>query len=141
VHPTLKLPVNALLLVGTIVTCLSLIYIASATAFNGLISLQAFGLHISYFFPILFMLLRKLRGPSPPYGPFKMGAIGVPVNIFALCYLVYVVLWMPFPQALPVTGDNMNYSGPIFGAVVLGALAHWFINGKNTFKLPINRYE
>ncbi|KAJ4364487.1 hypothetical protein N0V83_009081 [Neocucurbitaria cava] len=141
VHPTLKLPVNALLLVGTIVTCLSLIYIASATAFNALISLQALALHVSYFIPILFILLRKLRGPPPPYGPFKMGAIGVPVNIFALCYLIYVVLWMPFPQILPVTKDNMNYAGPIFGAVVLGALGHWFIHGRKTFKMPVIRYE
>ncbi|KAL6704953.1 hypothetical protein ACN47E_007498 [Coniothyrium glycines] len=141
VHPTLKLPLNALLLVGTIVTCLSLIYIASATAFNALISLQAFALHISYFFPILFILLRKLRGPPPPYGPFKMGAIGVPVNVFALCYLVFVVLWMPFPQLLPVTKDNMNYAGPIFTAVVIGALAHWFIRGRKTFKMPVIRYE
>ncbi|EAT87008.1 hypothetical protein SNOG_05944 [Parastagonospora nodorum SN15] len=140
-HPTLRLPVNALLLVGTIVTCLSLIYIASVTAFNALISLQAIAIHISYFFPILFILLRKLRGPTPPYGPFKMGPTGVPVNIFALCYIVYVVLWMPFPQILPVTKDNMNYAGPIFCAVVLGALGHWFIRARKTFRLPITRYE
>ena len=132
---------NALLLVGTIVTILSLLYIASATAFNALISLQAFALHISHFFPILFILLRKLRGPSPPYGPFRMGVIGIPANIFALCYLVFVVLWMPFPQMLPVTKDNMNYAGPIFGAVVIGALAHWFIRGRKTFQMPIIRYE
>ncbi|KAL5117829.1 hypothetical protein ACEQ8H_004303 [Pleosporales sp. CAS-2024a] len=141
VHPTLRLPVNALLLVGTIVTCLSLIYIASATAFNALISLQALALHISYFFPILFILMRKLRGPPPPYGPFKMGAAGVPVNLLALCYIVYVVLWMPFPQILPVTKDNMNYAGPIFGAVVLGALGHWFMRARKTFQLPTARYE
>ena len=70
-----------------------------------------------------------------------MDAVGVPTNVFALCYLVYVVLWMPFPQVLPVTKDNMNYAGPIFGAVVLGALGHWFISGKETFKLPVIRYE
>ncbi|KAF1954363.1 amino acid transporter [Byssothecium circinans] len=142
VHPTLKLPVNALLLLSVIVTCLSLIYIASATAFNALISLQALALHVSYFFPILFMLLRKLRGPPPPYGPFKLPrGVGVPVNIFALCYLVYVVLWMPFPQILPVTKDNMNYAGPIFGAVIIGALGHWFLRARKTFKMPVTRYE
>jgi choline transport protein len=141
VHPTLRLPVNALLLIGVIVTCLSLIYIASATAFNALISLQALALHVSYFFPILFMLLRKLRGPPPPYGPFRIGILGIPVNIFALCYLVYVVLWMPFPQILPVTKDNMNYAGPIFGAVVLGALGHWFIRARKTFQISVKRYE
>lgn len=70
-----------------------------------------------------------------------MGPTGVPVNIFALCYIVYVVLWMPFPQILPVTKDNMNYAGPIFCAVVLGALGHWFIRARKTFRLPITRYE
>lgn len=132
---------NALILLGVIVTCLSLIYIASATAFNALISLQALALHVSYFFPILFILLRKLRGPPPPYGPFKLGAAGIPLNIFALCYLIFVVLWMPFPQILPVTKENMNYAGPIFGAVILGALGHWFIRARKTFKMPVTRYE
>jgi choline transport protein len=132
---------NALLLVGSIVICLSLIYIASATAFNALISLQALALHVSYFFPILFILIRKIRGPTPPYGPFSMGKIGIPINTFALCYIVYVVLWMPFPQILPVTKDNMNYAGPIFGAVVLGALAHWFLRARKTFRMPVIRYE
>lgn len=114
---------------------------ASATAFNALISLQALGLHVSYLFPILFILLRKLRGPPPPYGPFNMGVVGIPVNIFALCYLVFVILWMPFPPSLPVNKDNMNYAGPIFGAVVIGALGHWVISGKDTFKMPIILYE
>ncbi|KAF2122219.1 amino acid/polyamine transporter I [Lophiotrema nucula] len=141
VHPTLQLPLNALLLVGFIVTILSLIYIASTTAFNALISLQAFALHVSYFLPILFILLRKLRGPPPPYGPFKLGALGIPVNILALCYLVYVVSWMPLPNFLPVTKDNMNYAGPIFGAVLIGALLDWFISGHKRFAIPITRYE
>jgi choline transport protein len=70
-----------------------------------------------------------------------MGPTGVLVNTFALCYIVYVVLWMPFPQILPVTKDNMNYAGPIFCAVVLGALGHWFIRARKTFRLPITRYE
>lgn len=70
-----------------------------------------------------------------------MGRIGIPINIFALCYIIYVVIWMPFPQILPVTKDNMNYSGPVLGAVLLGALGHWFIRGHKTFKMPVIRYE
>lgn len=141
ISPTFKLPMNALLLIVGIVTCLSLIYIASATAFNALISLQALALHVSYFFPILFLLLRKIRGPPPPYGPFKLGVVGVPVNFFALSYLIYVVLWMPFPQILPVTKDNMNYAGPIFGAVLIGALVDWFVSGRKRFQMPLRKYE
>jgi choline transport protein len=140
-HPTKRLPINALILLAVVTTCLSLIYIASATAFNALISLQAIALHISYFLPILFILIRKIRGPTPPYGPFSMrSSVGVPVNVFALCYIIFVVLWMPFPQILPVTRDNMNYSGPIFLAVLLGALAHWLFRARKTFKIPVQRY-
>ncbi|KAL5424344.1 hypothetical protein PMIN04_003270 [Paraphaeosphaeria minitans] len=134
------LPVNALLLLVAVTICLSLIYIASSTAFNALISLQALALHVSYFLPIIFILLRKLRGSPPPYGPFKLGALGIPINIFALCYLVYVVIWMPFPQALPITKQNMNYAGPIFGAVVIGALLHWVIRARKTFEMPLTKY-
>lgn len=66
---------------------------------------------------------------------------GIPLNIFSLCFLVYVALWMPFPQGLPVNKDNMNYAGPIFGAVVVGAITDWFINGKKRFQMPVIRYE
>lgn len=141
VHPTLQVPTNALMLVGLIVTLLSLIYIASATAFNAIISLQTLGLYVSYFFPILFILLRKLRGPAPPYGPFQLGRWGVPVNVFALCYLIFIITWMPFPSVLPVDKDTMNYAGPIFGGMVLLALADWSLYGRRRFQMPVKKYE
>ncbi|KAH6656610.1 amino acid/polyamine transporter I [Truncatella angustata] len=143
VHPTLQVPTNALMLVGAIVVLLSLIYIGSATAFNAIISLQTLGLYTSYFFPILFILLRKLRGAAaePPYGPFRMARrSGMFVNAFALCYLAFIITWMPFPSVLPVDKDNMNYAGPIFGGMVLLALADWCINGRKRFRMPVKRY-
>lgn len=87
------------------------------------------------------MLLRRLRGPPPPYGPFQLGAFGIPINIFALCYLSFVLLWMPFPQFLPVIKDNMNYAGPIFGGVLVLAITHWFLGARKTFKMPVKQYE
>jgi choline transport protein len=141
VHPRLHVPTNALLLVGLMVVLLSLIYIGSVTAFNAIISLQTLGVYASYILPISFLLLRKLRGPEPPYGPFKMGAWGVPVNVFALCYLLFIVTWMPFPSVLPVSSNNMNYAGPIFGGIVLLALGDWFLNGRKRFQMPVKVYE
>ena len=141
VHPTLKLPVNALALIGTIVFILAIIYIASATAFNALISLQTLAVHVSYFIPIFFMTIRKIRGPPPPYGPFKLGRRGVATNVFALAYLIFVVLWMPWPSVLPVTGNTMNYAGPLVGLVILAALADWMLGGRKRFELPVARYK
>lgn len=143
VDPELGVPTRSLMLIGIIVTLLSMIYIGSATAFNAIISLQTLGLYTSYVFPILFILVRKVRGPTaPPYGPFRMGArVGVLVNVSALCYLFFIIIWMPFPSVLPVDKENMNYAGPIFGGMVLLALADWVLNGRKRFQMPIKKYE
>lgn len=46
---------------------------------------------------------------------------------------------MPFPTELPVTGSNMNYAGPLLGALIIGALLDWVISGRKRFKIPVLR--
>jgi len=137
VHPTLRLPLNALALVVVISFLLAIIYIGSSAAFNAIISLQAMALCISYMPPISFLALRRIRGTAPEPGPFTMGRWGLITNLLAVAYLIFVVIWMPFPQELPVTASNMNYAGPIIGAIILGALLDWFISGHKRFKVPV----
>ena len=128
---------NALALVCSVSALISFIYIGSSTAFNAIVSLQAMALCISYMPPITFLALRRILGTAPQPGPFTMGRAGLPINILAVVYLIFVVIWMPFPQELPVTGSNMNYAGPIFGAVIIGALLDWTISGHKRFEVPI----
>jgi choline transport protein len=135
------MPLNALGLICFICFILSLIYIGSSTAYNAIISLSAIGLHISYLIPITFFMLRKLRGPPVTFGPFSLGRWGIPVNMFALCYLCFVIIWMPFPTELPVTGQNMNYAGPLILAIILAALADWFLSGHKRFEVPVARHN
>jgi amino acid transporter len=137
VHPTLKIPINSLLLVGAICCLLALINIGSSTAFNALISLPTIALYISYFIPIFFLVIRKLQNRHPVYGPFKLGRWGLPLNLFALVYIVYILTFLPFPTMLPVTAVNMNYAGPLVGAIILIALGDWFISGRKRFEVPI----
>jgi len=137
VHPTLKLPLNALGLVSTISFLLSIIYVISSTAFNAIISLQTISLSVSYIPPILFFMLKKIRGEHISYGPFKLGRYGIATNILALAYLLFVIVWMPFPTMLPVKGSNMNYAGPLMGAIIVGALLDWLISGHKRFKVPV----
>ena len=134
------MPLNALGLVWMICFILSLVYIGSSTAFNAIISLTAIALHISYILPITFILLRKIRGPPLAFGPFKLGKWGIPINLFSLLYLFFVIIWMPFPTMLPVTGSNMNYAGPILLAFIFGAILDWVITGHKRFKFPVARY-
>jgi hypothetical protein len=135
----LKLPLNALSLISFIGFLLSIIYIFSSTAFNAIISLQVISINVSYIPPILFIMLRKIRGQHIEYGNFKLGRYGIITNLFALGYLIYVVIWMPFPAILPVTRTNMNYSGPILGVVIIAALLDWIISGHKRFQVPVAR--
>jgi amino acid transporter len=139
VHPTLKIPINALLLVGGVCCLLSLINIGSSTAFNALISLPTIALYISYFIPILFLTIRKLQNRHPVYGPFRLGRWGLPINMFSMAYIVYIVTFLPFPSIKPVTSMNMNYAGPIMGAIIAIAVGDWFITGKRRFSVPTSR--
>jgi hypothetical protein len=78
-------------------------------------------------------MLKKIRRQHIKYGAFTLGRYGITINLVALGYLGYVIMWMPFPTMLPVTGSNMNYAGPIFGAVIIGALLDWAISGHKRF--------
>lgn len=53
--------------------------------------------------------------------------MGIAIDIYAMCFLVFIIIWLPFPPYLLVTRDNMNYSGPIFSFVLCAALADWFL--------------
>lgn len=142
IHPTLRLPINSLILLGVCQCLLALINIGSGTALNAFVSLPAFGLYISYFFPIFFLFKRRLsRSNTTPisWGPFRLGAVGPFINLAALCYIVFVLIWMPLPAFLPVDSVNMNYAGPIVGAIMLGALLDWCVSGRKRFQVPIER--
>lgn len=104
-------------------------------AFNALIALPTVGYYMSYFPPILFILWRKLRGDEIPFGSFYLGRIpGLIVNMFALAYIVYIVVMVSLPTILPVTSQNMNYGAPIALAIIVLAIGDWHISGKKRYQ-------
>ena len=94
VHPTLRIPLNALCLVSMVIVLLQLINIASSTALFAILGVSTIGLYMSYILPILFFLLAKLRDPqSIRYGPFRLPhALGLTTNIFAVAYGVFILI-------------------------------------------------
>ncbi len=67
------------------------------------------------------------------------GRWGIPINLASLAYIFYTATWIPFPTILPVTAQNMNYSGPILLAIIFAALIDWSITGHKRFELPVAR--
>ncbi|KIW98464.1 uncharacterized protein Z519_00125 [Cladophialophora bantiana CBS 173.52] len=139
VNATLRIPLNSLSLITIIVMLLQLINIGSTTAFFAILSLNTLALYLSYIIPILFLVIHKLQGFGISYGPFRLPrGTGLPINIFAVCYAVFIVIWLPFPSTVPVTAETMNYGGPVMGAVILFALVDWFLGGKRRFQVPMD---
>lgn len=121
---------------------IQIINIASTTALEAILSLGVLGLYLSYILPILFFLLTKLRGGDIPEAPFRMGPmLGYAVNIFALCYGIFIAIWLPFPSFVPVTWENMNYAGPVLGVVILFAIGDWFVTGRKRFVVPTQKHD
>lgn len=122
-----RVPARAVLFSVFIVVLLSLVNIGSNVALQVFVSLSTLAMYVSYFIAILMMILRRFSSTPPQMGPWTMGRFSIVVNIFALVYTAYIIVWLPFPITIPINAENFNYSSPIFGFVVLVALGWWVV--------------
>lgn len=119
-----------------VICLLSLINIGSSTAFNAIISLATVALYVSYIIPIFCLVLKRFSSEKIAWGPWTLGRYGPAINIFALCYGVFICIFLPFPSQQPITSVNMNYAAPVFGFVMLVAIMDWFLRGKKFYNGP-----
>ena len=110
------------------VMLLALLNIPSATAFGAIIALSSLGLYFSYFIAIGCMMYARFNRKDPvQLGGWNLGRWGPFINVFALVYTFWIMIFLPFPNTIPVSGSKMNYAGPIFGFVLLFAVFTWFM--------------
>lgn len=129
------------MLVSVLIAALQLVNIGPSSAFYAIVGLSTIGPYLSYILPILFVALAKMRDDKITYGPIKLGKLGLAINIFAVVYGVFMLIFLPFPPYMPVTAESMNYAGPILGFVLLFALSDWFIDGRKRFQVPVEYNE
>ncbi|OTA87743.1 hypothetical protein M434DRAFT_375283 [Hypoxylon sp. CO27-5] len=103
---------------------------------------------------------RDPNGPQPPtlqnngdsdivleeqgleWGPWRIpGVLGILNNSFACLFCVWVLFWDFWPPGTPVTAENMNYSVLVIGAVIMFAVARYFLGGKMGYRGPLVDYE
>lgn len=144
IHPRHRVPIRSLWLPIVIVSLLSLFTVgntATSTVFAAFTALSSLGLYSSYVIAIGSIVHARLTGrigdgPDHPvrFGAWKLpNGVGLPMNIIALVWTIYLMIWLPFPTTLPVTGTNMNYAGPIYVFVVTAAVMYWFAHGKQNW--------
>ena len=138
VNPRFKAPLNAIYVSVTFATLLSCIVLGSEVALDAVVSLCTIAAFASYTLPISSFLWYRLTHKNVEYGPWRMPAgMGVPVNIFALCWCIFFVVILPFPPIMPVTAVTMNWAGPIFLAVTLLLTVDWFLRAHRHYSGPV----
>jgi choline transport protein len=121
-----------------IISALSLVNVGSTTAFNALVSLSTLGLYCSYGIPILIFAIRRFNGDDRiEFGPWNLGRAGFAINVVAIVFCIFLVIFMSFPTELPVTANNMNYASVLFTAVIGFALVYYFVAGKKRYTGPV----
>ncbi|KAE9403296.1 putative amino acid permease [Gymnopus androsaceus JB14] len=137
VNPHYRVPIRSICLVVVVVMLLSLINIGSSVALNAIVSLTTLAIYITYLIPISLLFLKRVRKEHIDFGPFTLGRFGFLINLYSIIYGIFIVIFLPFPPSLPVTGTTMNYAGPVLGAILLLALGDWVVRGQSQFHGPV----
>ncbi|KAL2808544.1 amino acid/polyamine transporter I [Aspergillus granulosus] len=138
IHPSLGIPVYALILDGVCVFLVGIVYVCSSTAFNSFISTTVIVAQISIAIPaILLIFRRRATRYLPPNRPFKVPTIvGYISNIVCVIWAIILTVFFCFPTILPVTGGNMNYASVVLVVMLLFGLANWFTYARKHYHGP-----
>ena len=139
VDPRHRVPIRAVYSVTILICLLCLLNIGSSSyvAFGAITSLSSLALYASYAIAISSMLFARYTTKGGlQLGEWNFGRWGIYINWFALVYTVWMMVFLPFPSTLPVTGANMNYCGPVFLVVVIAATVLWVVRGRKHWQGP-----
>ncbi|KAL2052038.1 hypothetical protein ABVK25_007730 [Lepraria finkii] len=122
-------PVRATILSICFCCIYGLLYLASTTAFNSIVTSAVLYLSITYAVPQGIIVTRG-RATSLPTRTFDLGNLGYICNVLSPLLVAVIGTFICFPPEIPVTTSNMNYTPVIvFGlfAVIMGL---WWARGE-----------
>jgi amino acid transporter len=135
----MDVPVNSVIVSVVFSVLLSLINIGSTVAFNSLVSLGSGTLMVSYIVCIgCFIHRRFSKEPILPTR-FSLGAMGLPINIVAICYLglVFIVAFFPSVPLPLLDAKSMNWSSLIFVVVLIWSMVYYFLWSRHVYQGPV----
>ena len=115
---------------------LGLINIGSSVAFNAIVSLVVAAYFGSYFIPISMVAYRRFKGIPLDFGPWSMGRLGLPANLFALVWIIITWTFSFFPISVPVTKETMNWSSVLWAFIMGFGIMWYFVYQRHKFTGP-----
>ncbi|KAK8061669.1 GABA permease [Apiospora phragmitis] len=126
IDPKRHVPVRAVVLCVILTSLLCLLNIGSSTyvVFNAITSLCSWALYLSYAICILSMKGFVVRRPQ--IGHLEPRPVRLPINVAALLYTLYMMVWLPFPSTTPVDAATMNYCAIAVAFILVFTFTMWF---------------
>ena len=148
-------PIIAVWLFCVCCVCINLIGLGSYTAIVAIFNLTAIALDWSYCIPIIC----KLAFGKFERGPFHLGKLSVPINIWSIIWTFFVTIIYIMPTIRPVTPQNvstlnpfrlpclianlpqMNYVVVLIAAVAIFSIGYWYAAGRHYYIGPRNNVQ
>lgn len=134
-----QIPVCAVLVSSLITVLLCLINIGSTAAFNAIASVMIAALFTTYILSIAAFVRARFQSGGLPPSHFSLGPLGLPINLFALGYLCFAIIFTFFPTANNPTPVDMNWSIVVFGFVVIFAILQYLVHGNRVYQAPVTQ--
>ncbi|KAK5313420.1 hypothetical protein LTR93_010933 [Exophiala xenobiotica] len=88
---------------------------------------------LSYAIPMALRVLYE-RWRVKEMGPWTVGRAGIFIDIYALFFCVFMIIFMFFPSQQPITAANMNYAIVIISGVLFFATCVWFLYARKRYQ-------
>lgn len=120
-----RLPVHALVIGAVFANAITAIYCGNSIATNAILGCVSI-LSSWSFILVLVLLLVKGRDHALPADRYlNLGRYGFVLNVVAIVWTIFIMIWLCFPLYLPVTPESMNYSSVVsLGFTVVSGL-YW----------------
>lgn len=129
VDSKLGFPVRTTIASFVFVCVYGLLYFASTTAFNSIVTCAVLFLNITYAVPQGIVLFGG-REKNLPKRYLRLGWLGYFCNAFSILWIVVLGVCVCMPPNLPVAVGNMNYTSPIMVGLFIIIMLMWYVIGK-----------
>lgn len=128
VHARFGTPVVPAVVIGVLGIALLVINLGNAAIFSTLASVCIVTLYVAYLLVTVPLLVRRFRGwpagEEVPAGLFRLGRVGIPVNLLAVAWGVAMVVNLAWPRAEVYIPDGggwwMLWAAPLFLVATVG---------------------
>ncbi|KAK7398128.1 hypothetical protein QQX98_012492 [Neonectria punicea] len=130
----LGFPVRTTVASFVFVLLYGLLYLASTTAFNSIVTSAVLFLNITYAVPQGILLFQGRESLPPKY--LNLGRFGYACNTFSILWIVVLGVVICMPPSLPVTTATMNYISVVTVGLFSLIILLWYTSGRRNFEGP-----